>query len=130
MNNFEEKSEDWYEIISKADADPLSGKQAGATVRAIRNAVLTLSSLTEKINKLERTINSAGNFLDRAISQSAVDIKFSLDNLNNNIVNLDEKISNFSRETTNLSETANRLIWWYIFFTAVIAVATVISIFY
>lgn len=129
MNNLEEKSENWDEIISRADADPTQGKQAGATVRAIKNASLKLSYLAEEINKLERKINSASNFLNRAISQSAIDINNSLKNLNDSISNLGEKISNFSQKTTNLSQTANKLIWWYVILTGVIAVAMIIQIF-
>lgn len=129
MNNLEEKFENWDEIKSKADADPIQGKQAGATVRAIKNVSLTSSRLAEEIGKLERKINSASNFLNRAISQSAIDINSSLQNLNNSITDLNERISNFSRETTNLSQTANKLIKWYVILTGVIAIAMIMSIF-
>ena len=47
-----------------------------------------------------------------------------------NLNGLNQKISEFSDSTTHLSKKANKLIFWYVALTAVIAVATVVNIFF
>ena len=102
----------WDEIIKRAESDAKSGKSTSVIIRAAQKVTNGISNLTANIDRL-----------GREIERSARD-------LNSNVNGLNQKISEFSDSTTHLSKKANKLIFWYVALTAVIAVATVVNIFF
>ena len=109
-------------MYKKTTHNTLEGEQYLAAI-----LVKTASNLGEEIKNLKDKINSASNFTNRAISQLTIDLKNGTDNLNNSIGELKQVISDFSNETTKLSNKANILIWWYVVLTGIIAMAAILS---
>lgn len=62
-------------------------------------------------------------------SQQVVHLTGSVRKVNESLGNLTKEINNFNQATTQLTTKANKLIWWYVILTGVIATATIISIF-
>lgn len=114
--------EGWEEIKSKADADPIAGKQAGATVRAAEKLVFAISAL-------QATIRRENRFTRTAIEQAGNDMKSGTEGLNKSIKELNQHIADFNEKSTELGRKANKLILWYVVLTGVIALATVVSLF-
>lgn len=94
----------WEEIEKRASSDPIRGKSTLAEVASTKKLVHSLANLRSSVSS-------------------------QVSHLNNTIKELNNKISEFSNETTKLSSKANKLIWWYVILTGVIAAATVINIF-
>jgi len=99
--------EEWKTDISGAENTHPNSFANGPFLKALFRVSQEIDSTSQMISYLKRQVYQVSVSLD----------------------NLTKEIQDFSKVTTELSGKANKLIWWYVILTAVIAGATIINLF-
>lgn len=95
--------------------------------RIISNFILgkELEKVGKKIEKTSNNIASAAS----DVSTGVTSIKSSITSLEKTVKNFEKSVKEYSKNTETLSKKANNIMGWYVALTAIIAIATVISLF-